>query len=228
MATEISRVGSINLVDAVVDQMRGLIMSGKYGDHGELPVEADLCEQFGVSRTVTREAMRTLQAQGLVEISRGRTPRVRPADPRVPIESLKNHLQRSSISFAQLLEVRRLLENEIAAVAATMAGGADLKAMNAAIERQLHAKGLAAQVEADIAFHNALALSTGNPIYHILLETLAPLMSESRRKAISRVGVERAVMGHRTIYAAIERRDPSAAREAMSLHLQMAKEDQDD
>lgn len=228
MATEISRVGSISLVDAVVEQMRGLIMSGKFGDHGELPVEADLCEQLGVSRTVTREAMRILQAQGLVVISRGRTPRVRPADPRVPIESLTSHLLRSNITFAQLLEVRRLLENEIAAAAATMASGADLQAMNTAIQRQSNAKGLAAQVEADIAFHNVLALSTGNPIYHILLETLAPLMSESRRKAISRVGVERAVMGHRAIVAAIERRDSHAAREAMGLHLQMAKEDQDD
>jgi DNA-binding FadR family transcriptional regulator len=228
MATEISRVGSINLVEAVVDQMRGLIMSGKYGDHGELPVEADLCEQLGVSRTVTREAMRILQAQGLVEISRGRAPRVRPADPQVPIESLKSHLLRSNITFAQLLEVRRLLENEIAATAATMASGADLQAMHAAIDRQASAKSLAGQVDADIAFHNALALSTGNPIYQILLETLAPLMSKSRRKAISRVGVERAVMGHRVIVAAVERRDSNAAREAMALHLQMAKEDQDD
>jgi len=219
------RGDSPNLVDTVVDQLRQLILKGEFGDTGEMPSEGDLGTQFGVSRTVTREAMRILRTQGLVDVSRGKMPRVRPVDPMVAVESLQNHLHRSSASLAQLIEIRHALEPAIASLAAERATLADIEKMRELILAQEKAAGLNDQIEADIQFHNKLALATRNPIFPLLLSTVLPLMFESRRRTISKVGVARALIGHRAILEAVHQRDAKGARAAMEMHLGMAVED---
>ena len=219
------RGDSPNLVDTVVDQLRQLILKGEFGDTGEMPSEGDLGTQFGVSRTVTREAMRILRTQGLVDVSRGKMPRVRPVDPMVAVESLQNHLHRSSASLAQLIEIRHALEPAIASLAAERATLADIEKMRELILAQEKAAGLNDQIEADIQFHNKLALATRNPIFPLLLSTVLPLMFESRRRTISKVGVARALIGHRAILEAVHHRDAKGARAAMEMHLGMAVED---
>ncbi len=221
----VSRLDSPNLVDTVVKQLRRLILQGEYGETGELPSEGDLGARFGVSRTVTREAMRILRTQGLVDVSRGKMPRVRPADPMVAVESLQNHLHRSSASLEQLIEIRHALEPAIAGLAAERATLADIEKMRELILDQERAGRLNDQIEADIQFHNHLALATRNPIFPLLLSTVLPLMFESRRRTISKVGVTRALIGHRAILDAVHQRDMKGARAAMERHLGMAVED---
>ena len=72
--------------------MREQIVSGEFASGGTMPPEGKLCETMGVSRTVIREAMRMLGAQGLVEVSQGRRPRVRPADPQTVVETFGTYL----------------------------------------------------------------------------------------------------------------------------------------
>ena len=205
--------------------MREEIFAGQYGSSGPLPPEGKLCESFDVSRTVVREAMRILRAQGLVEVSQGRVPRVRPVDTRPAIDSLQVLLHRSDATLLHLAEVRRPLETEIAALAARRATAAHIKAVEAAIKQQAAARTLKRQGNADVLFHDLLAVATGNPVFPLLLTTLARPLRQSRQKTITRTGNERALTGHRAILEAVRRQDPAAAREAMKEHLTMAEED---
>jgi len=219
------RLQQVDLVKEIVQQLRERILSGQFGQDGELPTEAQLGTTFGVSRTVAREAMRTLRAQGLVEVSRGRRPRVCPVDPQVAIDSLQAMLVRSSASVHHLFEIRRPLELEIATLAAKRATADDIAALQAAIDEQLEAKSLKKQMDCDRRFHELLANSTGNSLFQMLLSTIAPLLNASRRTTLSRVGAGRAIEGHVAILKAIRERSPDEAREAMATHLAMAEED---
>src|SRR5262245_56895654 len=83
------------LVEQVLEQLRGRILSQDYAAGAELPPEGTLAATLGVSRTVVREAMRILRAQGLVEVSQGRRPRVKPPDSQAAVDTFGMLLQRS-------------------------------------------------------------------------------------------------------------------------------------
>ncbi|MCE9555128.1 MAG: FadR family transcriptional regulator [Planctomycetes bacterium] len=219
------RLQQVDLVKEIVQQLRSRILSGHFGQNGELPTESQLGTSFGVSRTVAREAMRTLRAQGLVEVSRGRRPRVCPMDPQVAIDSLQALLVRSVASLHHLFEIRRPLELEIATLAADRATEADMQALQDAIDEQLESKSVKKQMDCDRRFHELLANSTGNTLFQTLLSTIAPLLNASRRTTLSRVGAGRAIEGHVAILQALRNRDSVEAHKAMALHLAMAEED---
>ena len=221
----IGRLQQVDLVEEIVQEMRSRIVAGQFGQDGELPTEAQLSQSFGVSRTVSREAMRTLRAQGLVAVSRGRRPRVCPVDPQVAIGGLQTLVLRSDVSVRHLFEIRRLLELEIAHIAAQRATEHDCDALQTAIDDQQRAQSVAKQMECDRRFHEVLARATGNVLFSMLLGTVAPLLDASRKTTLSRVGPGRAVEGHTAILASLRARDPQAARRAMELHLKMAEED---
>ena len=206
-----------DLVRGAVEQLRAFVLS-RPGDE-ELPSEADLAQRLGVSRTVLREAMKHLQAQGLVQLSQGRRARVRPADPRATIETLDVLLRRSEGSLLHLVEVRRPLEAEIVELAARRATPEALAEAEAAIDAQEKASTLEARIEADLAFHRALAKATGNPVFVLLLDALAGLMRASRRTSLGKYGNRIPVEHHRAILEAVRRRDPAAARAGMLGHL---------
>lgn len=218
------KIDRVDLVHEMVAQLRTKILEGQFGD-GDLPAEGELSTSFGVSRTVAREAMRTLRTMGLVEVAQGKRPRVRPVDPEMAVDCLTLLLRRGSVSLIDLIEVRLPLEGQIAELAAQRASDGDLKALEEAIKLQSKATSLKAQVEADMMFHQALAVATGNEIFRLLLAALASLLEESRRQSISRVGSARAIEGHEAILAAVKKRDPAAARQAMAKHLDMARDD---
>ncbi len=218
-------MGTTHKVDEVVGGLRGQILAGQLVPDDLLPSEGKLGESYGVSRTVVREAMQTLRAQGLVEVSRGRRARVRRADPQHMVDSLGAFLERSDHTSMQLLEVRRELEAGIAALAAQRATPPQINAMKMAIQQQRGAGSLEEQIDADIHFHNLLAKAAANPVFEMLLTTLAGSMRRSRRTTISRVGTQRAIAGHLEILDSIRQADSEAAREAMLKHLAMAEED---
>ena len=215
----------LNLVQEAFDRLREQIIEGKMESGGIMPPEGKLCETMGVSRTVIREAMRMLSAHGLVEVSQGRCPRVRPADPLTVVETFGTYLQRGDHTLLDLVEVRRPLEAEIAVLAASRAKPPQIKAMQEAIDAMASASSLEEQVEADVLFHSLLADAAGNPLFPMLLKTLAGVMRKSRRETLVQTGVERALPGHRAVLAAIRNGDAVAARTAMFEHLGMAEED---
>jgi DNA-binding FadR family transcriptional regulator len=218
-------VQRFDLVQEVVSRLREQIIAGVFGSNGAIPPEGQLGKSLGVSRTVIREAMRCLAAQGLVEVSQGRQSRVRPADPQTVIDTFNTYLQREDHSLLDLVEVRRPLETAMAALAAERASDADIERLEKSILAQKAARSKAARIEEDICFHDLLAEATGNPVFHLLLKAVGGLMRRSRQETLARTGIDRSLAGHQTILAAVVRHDPEAARQAMLEHLTHAEHD---
>ncbi|WP_254512899.1 FadR/GntR family transcriptional regulator [Anatilimnocola floriformis] len=214
-----------NRVEEVVVRLREQIVSGKLTANDSLPSEGDLATTYRVSRTVIREAMRILCTQGLVEISQGRRPRVKGADPQAAIVSLDALLSRGSGSLQHLTEVRLPLEVEIAGLAAERATAEQLQALAQTNDQLASANSLEECIEADIAFHRALAAATNNPLFVLLLETVAQLLRESRRRTLTQSGTQLAWEEHVKIYQTVAQHDPAAAREAMRQHMRLIKRD---
>ncbi len=213
------RSDSRNLVRQTVDRMRSAILEHHFGVSGLLPPEPELTRDLGVSRTVLREALRHLEAQGLVEVSQGRRSRIRPADFHAAAATLELLLRRTKGTMNSLLEVRRPVESEIAALAAQRATEENREALTKAVLDLETAKDLDAQIEADVRFHRELARASQNPVYQALLETLNELMTASRHKTIGMHGVSGAIDGHRKILKEVLARSPDAARRVMLEHL---------
>ncbi len=203
-------VPRLDLVQEVTERLREQILAGVFDADGTLPPEGRLGLAFAVSRTVVREAMRILVAQGLVEISQGKVPRIKRADPAQVFDSITTFLQRSDHSLAHLVEVRRHLESSIAALAAQRATPQHVAAMEEANRQLIAAATLDQQIKADVRFHTLLAEATGNPVFGLLLEPLAHLLRLSLKKTLSRTGVERAAGCHGKILAAVHGPIPRA------------------
>jgi len=208
-----------NLVQAVVERLRELILSGAFQDDGVLPPEGKLGKAMGVSRTVVREAMRILGAQGLVEVSQGRRPRIKPADPLSVVETLGTYLRRGNHSPLHFIEIRRPLEMTVAALAAERATDDHFGGLEHSISQLTGADAVSQYVEADIEFHDQLAMATGNPVFQLLLRALATLTRQSRHETFASEGPKRAVAGHRSILTALRAHDSDAAQAAMLEHL---------
>jgi DNA-binding FadR family transcriptional regulator len=213
------------MVVAVLESLTSHIVQGDFESSGVLPSEGELAKSFGVSRTVVREAMRSLRAQGLVEVSQGKPPRVKPPDSKAAIASLELLLRRNKATLLNLAEVRQPLESEIAALAAERATDENLRQLERAAHDLGAATDLEKRIEADVRFHRILGEATGNPVFVLLLETLSGFMRESRQKTLAYSGVDHALNGHRAVLSAVRSRNPAKAREAMLDHLRLARRD---
>jgi GntR family transcriptional repressor for pyruvate dehydrogenase complex len=222
---DLRHLASQNLVEQAVEALREQILNGKLAPAGELPSQGELCDMLGVSRSVVREAMRTLQSQKLIEVSQGRRPRVLPVGPDAVVESLGTLVRRSELSLLQLVELRRPLEAEIAVLAARRARPEQIQELREAVEALAVAPDLDSQIAADVRFHKGLAEATGNSLFGIILNVLADLLHESRRRTLRQSGVGTALGYHRRILAAVEAGDAAAAREEMLQHLERTRHD---
>jgi DNA-binding FadR family transcriptional regulator len=217
-STSLQRAGR-NLVAGAVESIRNRILRGRLAAGSQLPSQGQLCADLGVSRSVVREAMQILQSQGLIEISQGKRPRVLPAGPQAAIGTLSTLIERTEVSLVKLLEVRRPLEVEIAGLAALRGDPRHFEQLRAAVDELSNSDDFDGEIAADMRFHKALAESSGNPLFGILLDVLAEMLRESRRLTLRRSGVEMALMHHERILAAVTDGDQDRARAAMADHM---------
>ncbi len=213
----------------VSDQIQRLIVESQLQPGDRLPAERDLAIQFGVSRTVVREAVRGLAAKGLLKVSPGRggtTVRRPTADAVTQSMALYLRAGRRSPEYENLSEVRRTLEVEIAGLAAQRRGEDDLiQLRNNLAETERLLEDREGFIQLDLAFHALLAKSTQNDLWILLLDTLTDLMQDGRRLGYTVPGTaERAFGHHKNIFAQIERGEADGAREAMRAHLTQAQE----
>jgi GntR family transcriptional repressor for pyruvate dehydrogenase complex len=208
-----------NLVDQVVEQIRAEVLAGRLQSGDTLPAEGKLAEQFGVSRTVIREAMHQLRFAGLIEISHGKRPRVKAPNAEASLVSLVTWMQRSDLAAHQLLEVRRPIECEIVRLAMPNIGPAQVDSLQQTIDALGSATRMQVRIDADASFHQQLAEATGNPIFTLLLDALAELLNEQRRQTLRGPGGVRAARDHQVILDAIASGDVPAAQQAVSDHL---------
>lgn len=213
-----------NLVEQVTEQLRGRILQGQYAVGQTMPSEGKLAEGLGVSRTVIREAMRGLRAQGLVEVSQGRRPRVKSNDPSALVASLDLLLQRSQATILHLIQIRRPLEGEIAALAARLADDQVHERLARSINEMRLADDVDGIVRADVAFHRCLAEASGNPLFVLFLDTVRTLLVRSQKTIFPLAGLLVTLEGHQKIYNEIRAGQVEAARAAMLRHLDEAEQ----
>ena len=216
--------------ERVAEQIEKRILDGELRKGDRLPTERELAEQFQVSRTAVREAMKSLAQKGLINM--------RPGRGTIVIDGAREAMQ-NSISLMMklklgevggsdnLVEFRVILETEIAALAAARATEKEISAMHEAIRIMDESLNDAdAYINADNEFHEALAQATQNALILILINSIVHLLSEQRKQIFeTEGGPQRGQIHHRRILESVTRRDPEAARAAMRSHLQQVRED---
>jgi len=208
------------------EQLAGEIRSGRLAPGERLPTEQALTRAARVSRTVVREAVAALRAEGLV-ITRQGVGAFVSADPeRAPFRIEPEQLE-SLDNTLNVMELRLGVEIESAGLAAERATKSRVRAIGAALhalEQAIEAERSA--VDEDIGFHRAIAQATGNPEFPRFLQFIGRHLIP--RRTVSglpeRMGGQRAYLAliqeeHRRIYDAIAAGEPKAAREAMRRHL---------
>jgi DNA-binding FadR family transcriptional regulator len=219
------------LAGGVITHLTDEIVAGNLAPGTRLPTEHRLMADFGLSRTVVREAIAALRAEGLVETRRGSGAFVA-ADPRRRPFRIDPEGLHSIAEVLNVMELRIAVEVEAAGLAAQNRSKGELGEIRRAHLAFGAAIGDGSEtVSTDFAFHVATAMATGNPYFHSFLTYLGRLVIP--RRSI-RLGMEnpreriaylqRVWSEHEEIIEAIEARDVSAARRAMRTHLRRGRE----
>lgn len=214
---------SAKMADRVAEILVTEIRAGRFVEGDRLPSEVVLVEQFGVSRTVVREALSRLRSLGLVEARQGSGVYVK-ALSGAPLQ-FDPALSGTRSSVIQIAEVRRALEAEVAALAASRRTSADIEAIEAAAQRLEDAVARGGDgVAEDVALHRAVADCTRNPylistqqyISHFMLGAIRiTRANEARRKDFT----DNVRAEHNAIVEAVVAGDPDRARAAAARHM---------
>ena len=221
-------IHSSKVYEQITEQIEQLILSGKLRSGDRLPTERELAEQFQASRTAVREAMKTLAQKGLVDMRPGRGTIVIDGTSQAMRHSLGLMMRVGQADGPEnLVEVREILEPEIAALAAARATEEHIAALQEAVEiMDASLDDADTFIDADNDFHRALAKATQNALILSFLDSIVDLLSEQRKNIFSVTGgSSRGQMHHKLLLAAIQRHDPEAARVAMRAHLQQVRAD---
>ncbi|MGH7312012.1 MAG: FadR/GntR family transcriptional regulator [Candidatus Rokuibacteriota bacterium] len=191
----------------IVEQVERAIFAGRLRSGDRLPPERELVHQFRASRVAVREALRTLEHRGLIEVRHGSSGGhfVRHVDASLLRRDFSTLFRLARISLPQLGEARLMVEPEIARLAAERATGADLELLRAAVDGQPAAKD---------RFHRLMAAAARNPVHAVLVDALSDLGPRACPE-----DDETVTAAHKTIFAAIAAREPERARAAMAAHI---------
>ena len=211
----------------VADQLAAQIHSGQVGPGDKLPTEAELVQQFQVSRTVVREAVSRLKSLGLLESRQGSGVYVSSSPAFAPLNFDARHAE-SKVAVLQMVEVRRALEAEVAGLAAMRRSNADVQRIQAAVKQLERAVSEGHNgVDEDVLFHRAIAEAAQNPFLMSTLDYLAQFLKGATR--VTRANEARRAdfmdavrTEHQTIVEAIEKGDATAARAAAACHMDNA------
>lgn len=221
-------IHSGRLYEQIVAQIEERILNGELRPGDKLPAERELAEQFGVSRTAIREAMKALMQSGLVVIQPGRGTFVTDSTSMVVRQSIDMLVRvGSETGIKDIIEVREILEPEIAALAAVRASSEDIQSMEEAVKAMDQAMDDPDTfIEADLDFHLALAQGSNNALIPVLIDSLVDLLREHRKRAASvEGGLERGQLYHKIIFEAVKRNDANAARDSMQAHLEQIRKE---
>lgn len=211
--------GGRNLTYALLEAVGKSIVAGRF-DSNPFPTEADLAKQYAVSRSVTREAVKMLTAKGLLAARPRKGTTVQPSrawnlfDPDVLRWMMERNFSLELLRYFN--ELRHAIEPMAAALAAQSATPEGIARVKAAYQRMLDAEtGRDEPLEADTAFHIAILEASNNPFYAQLGDMVSIALKTSIRFT-NRVKGASSLEEHRAVLAAIEARDPEAARAAMT------------
>ncbi len=226
-------VSRTTLADQVAKELIARIERDGLRAGDEIPPEAELAQEFGVNRLVVREAVRTLVAREILVSSQGRPSRVSTPSARVLAEMLDFRVAQQSLDLDDLLATRRVIECELARLAAQRVQQDDVTL--GSLPNVLADMGEAADdreqfVELDVRFHAMIAEAAGATFLQLILASLESVLLRARRSTYAarerrNEGHDATVTAHAQILRAIEAGRPGDAAEAMEQHLRAAQDD---
>ena len=220
----IQPIATRRLYVQIADQIRAMIGAGEVAPGARLPAERDLARQLGVSRPSLREALIALEIEGLLDVRVGSGIYASQPGER----SRGAELADASGPF-EVIRARWMIEGECAALAAKTGNAAQLRAIGKAhADLQKEAKRHHNPLDADRAFHVAIAQATGNSALELVVQTLwdqrvGPLYRALELKLEYPAMAAETTREHEAVLEAIMDRDPGAARAAMRKHMNMTK-----
>ena len=225
-----SPVKTRKVYEEIVNQVKQLIIEGKLQPGDKLLSERELSEKFNVSRASVREALSALEMMGIIAIRPGEGSFVRQVSYEGMLGPLSFLLQVEISDITQVLEVRKILEVEVAGLAAIRANSQTLDEIRRALDymsEELRSGGIGDR--ADDSFHLAVAQAADNPVLVKVMTTITDLMTNTFRASRQKLFLvdnmaEVLHESHFSIYQAIEARDPKLSRERMKEHLLLVEE----
>ena len=221
-------VQTTKVFEQIAGQIEQQILGGELHSGDRLPTERELAEQFHASRTAVREAMKILAQKGLLEMRPGRGTIVIDGTSQALRDSLGLMLRVARHdSSRDLVEVREILEPEIAALAAERATERDIDDLRRAVTiMDAHLHDADAFITADNFVHQVLARATQNDLILTLMDPVMELLSEQRKQIFFvEGGPLRGQIYHKLLLDAVSCHDADAARQAMRAHLRQVRVD---
>jgi GntR family transcriptional regulator, transcriptional repressor for pyruvate dehydrogenase complex len=220
-------VPSINrkkLSESVIEEIKKMIERGELSLGDKLPNQNEFAAQLGVSRTVLREALQTLNQLGVIDQRPKYGTVIRAKTPFLYSEHLIPPLMSDNNATIELIQARRFIEVGAAEMAARNASKAQIKDMGRLVdemERMSKAGDDAEYAEKNIAFHFLIAKACHNRFMVHLLATIRGFMEQWTQESISVLPglLDRSVKSHREIYEAIRDREPRKAASSMRRHI---------
>lgn len=217
------------LSDEVLERLLTRIRSGQLKAGDQLPPERELMREYDVGRPAVREAMQQLASMGMIAITHGERARVT----EVTVHSMINQFDRtarfllseSADNIDHLKEARLFLETGLTRMAADKAGPEDLQVLEGIIDDMVASAGRPEFIDHDMAFHNAIAEMSGNPIFAATSRAMLHWLKDYHVGIVSFKGAEDvSVSEHRQIAERIAAHDSEGAANAMRDHLTRASE----
>ncbi len=207
-------VRPVSLEEAVLRSLSEFVEKAAFGPGDRLPSERELCAALGVGRSTVREALKRWEALGIIERRQGSgvylRAKVGPDIVHVPLVLARPSKVRNLL---QILQIRRALEGEAAAVCAVSASQEKVDAIGRALERMESEHEAGDGSAADWDFHQSIFHSTGNPFFPQIIQSMRDLLHQLWENALELPDFADASLPyHRTMYEAIRRRNAEAAR----------------
>jgi len=225
-ARTLSIIPEASKSDRVVAELERRILDGVLQPGERLPTEAELCEMLRVSRSVVRDAMRTLAARGLISIRQGYGTTVTHPDDSVFAEAFLLMVARSDLTIGQVLDARMALDTALAPLLVANGKEEDWGALDAILERYADAVEASEwddAIEAHLAFHTRLLRALHQPALELMLRPMQEIIVASASPPRLTQKEDWEVDTHYPIVDGLRRRDVLAAQRAFRAHYQIAR-----
>ncbi|MCB8814217.1 FadR/GntR family transcriptional regulator [Desulfosporosinus shakirovi] len=211
-----------NLSEDIINQIMQTINNGELKPGDKLPPEREMSTMFSVSRTVIRDALKTLVGLGIVTIRHGMGAYINEVDGTEDISRLASLLQISRGTIEELFQVREVLESQAVIWCTQKANEQDLKQLEHIVRKGKELGDVEESKFAllDAEFHLKIVEAAGNRVLMRLMINLLDLLGENRARVLMVPGQQRlSVLDHETIVEAMKQRDPKLAQQRMLIHL---------
>ena len=221
MRSDLQPIPHVDITMEVIKRIKHLLASGDLQPGARLLPEREFAKILNISRPSLRQALKILGSMGVIEAKVGEGTFVR-SDSAAEIlkESMHFLSLTGAVSMTELFEVRKVIEVELAGMAAVRATVEDLAKIKESHDSMcMTADKPSEYLRYNLDFHNRIAQSAQNGLFFAIIQNLGSVLEESRRRTISVEPKDVLINDHSAIYQQIEARNASGAREAMLKHL---------